>query len=108
MVSGSTYNFVILGERGFVFLHILTLCSSDPTNVQDRRKTAPLKTSVPLEAARVVSARVDSGEGGPLNGSHLLTHRCIVVAAKRLAGPIARSRAAHLKTSHPHFPIKQA
>ena len=39
-------------------------------------------------------------------GSHLLTHRCLAVAARRLAGPIARLRAAHLKQAHPHFPIK--
>jgi hypothetical protein len=45
----------------------------------------------------------------PLNGSHLLTHRSIPVAARRLAGPIARLLAAHLKkNSPPGFPIKQA
>jgi hypothetical protein len=70
-------------------------------------KTAPLKTSVPLEAARcpprLIRVRV-----APSNWFHLLTHRCVAVAARRLAGPIARWLPARLKPSHPHFPIKQA
>jgi hypothetical protein len=37
-----------------------------------------------------------------------LTHRCIPVAAGRLAGPIARLLAAHLKTGTSVSPIKQA
>jgi Domain of unknown function (DUF4082) len=56
---------------------------------------APPKTSVRLEATTAVSAKVIRVV--PFNGSHLLTHRCIPVAARRLAGPIARSLAAHLK-----------
>src|ERR1700751_618676 len=84
-----------LGSKVFPDLAGSGLCNSEPTSGRDTSKATPLKTSLPIEAQG--QCPPTSIRAAFSNGSHLLTHRCIAVAARRLAGPIACLLAAHVK-----------
>jgi hypothetical protein len=49
-----------LGSKVFPALAGSGLCNSEPTSGRDTSKATPLKTSLPIEGARAMSAKVDS------------------------------------------------
>ena len=101
---GSAHNFALLGREGFLLLRVVIYATVSPqaAGIRARRHRSKLPYQLkPQGRCPPRSIRVALS-----NGSHLLTHRCIAVAARRLTGPIVRSLAAHLKTSHPPFPYK--
>src|SRR5690349_338335 len=51
-IGGECTQLCAFGPRGFLLLKVLILCNSGPTSSRDTSKTAPLKTSLPIKAAR--------------------------------------------------------
>jgi hypothetical protein len=105
---GSAHSFALLGREGFLLMRVVIYATVSPQAAGIRARRHRSKLPYHVKPQRRCPPKWIQVRVAPSNGSHLLTHRCILVAARRLAGPIARSIAAHLKTSHPHFPIKQA